>query len=139
MVVVHDGGMTNHPTEQEVAATPPLKPYTKYYCPNDTGGVGHSSIWTGAYRNPRPEAGWCMCGTRFVEEPRNDGTHWRLSWEMSGPFDPPGVFHPASRETSSEHDARQQLRGLAELADQGEPIRNIRLEKSVSAWVEVDR
>jgi hypothetical protein len=112
----------------------PLKPYTRYICPDDTG-QGHSTLYTGAL-NPAVRMtrdGYCTCGERQVEEV-DDGTRWRLSWEM----DTGAGWHPVVKETSSERDARSQAEGLERLAAEGELIRNVRLERAHADWEAVD-
>lgn len=104
-----------------------LKPYTKYVCPTDDGEQGHSSRWTGAYSPElrRPDDKLCVCGAEFVEE---DTETWQLSWEMKrGPDDP---WHPVSA-IRSRHQAEKQRRGLLELIERGEAIRNVELVKLV--------
>lgn len=108
-----------------------LKPYTKYVCPESsgrTGMLGHSGTWTGAYlpemRRRRDDK--CSCGATFVEE---DTEQWRLSWEMVSPFT--GEWKPVTK-VQSKHGALSQQVGLLELIDQGEPIRNVRLEQVAS-------
>lgn len=101
-----------------------LKPYTSYVCPTG-GGLGHSSRWTGTYR---PEGRslqdkFCSCGVELIEE---DTERWRLSWEMVGPYDE--TWRPIEK-VASRHAAHQQRDGLLQLIDQGEPIRNVRLEQ----------
>lgn len=114
----------------------PLNRYSRYICPNDTGNGGHTSMWTGALvpqaRSTRD--GYCMtCGVLMVEEV-DDGTRWRLSWEMFNGRD----WHPIVKETKSERDARSQMLGLEALEAEGEPIRNVRLERATTAWEAVN-
>ena len=104
-----------------------LKPYTSYVCPTG-GGLGHSSVWTGAYR---PEGrslrdGHCSCGAEYVEEDRE---LWQLSFEIQRPGD--NHWTPVST-TKSKHAAQLQRAGLLELIGQGEPIRNVELVKLVA-------
>lgn len=102
-----------------------LKPYTSYVCPVGGGSLGHSSRWTGAYlpdgRQVRDK--FCICGELLVEE---DGELWRLSWEMVSPLS--DGWHPVSK-VASRHETHAQRQGLLELAEQGEPIRDVRLER----------
>lgn len=112
-----------------------LKAGTKYVCPVGYGRLGHSGIYTGA-NNPvfqRPSDGFCICGERMVEEV-DDGSRWRLTWEM----DTGSGWHPVEKETASERDARSQADGLRELAAQGEKIRDVRLARAMVAWEPVD-
>lgn len=106
-----------------------LKPYTSYVCPKGGAGLGHSSVWTGAYH---PELrslrdGRCFCGAEYVEEDRE---LWQLSFEIQRP-DAGGHWTPVTT-TKSRHAAQQQHAGLLELIDQGEPIRNVELVKLVA-------
>jgi hypothetical protein len=114
----------------------PLKPYTRYICPNDTGHGGHSSHWTGI-RNPAVSTtrdGYCMgCGAVMVEEVK-DGTRWRVEFEADTGFG----WHNIVNETESERDARSQVIGLRQQEAEGEPVRFIGLSKSGSAWEAVD-
>lgn len=109
----------------------PMKPYTKYVCPNG-GGYGHSSLWTGVL-NPAVRCrsdGYCGgCGALLVAEV-DDGTRWRLTWEM----DSGHGWHPVDKETSSATEARSQIEGLRELQAAGEPIRNVLLQRAVVGW-----
>lgn len=70
---------------------PELKPFTKYVCPDDTGQLGHSSIWTGAYnveRTKRPTDGVCICGAEMVDEASTaDGHRYRLVFESIDPHE----------------------------------------------------
>ena len=105
-----------------------LKPYTSYVCPTG-GGLGHSSVWTGAYH---PEGrslrdGHCSCGAEYVEEDRE---LWQLSFEIQRP-DGDGHWTPVTT-TKSKHAAQLQHAGLLELVDQGEPIRNVELVRLVA-------
>lgn len=103
-----------------------LKPYTSYVCPTG-GGLGHSSIWTGAYRPDGRSLRdhLCSCGAEFVEEDRQ---LWQLSWEMQTPFSD-GNWVP-QQVISSRHSTHQQHAGLLLLITQGEPIRNVALVKA---------
>ena len=114
----------------------PLKPYTRYICPNDTGR-GHSSLWAGAL-NPAVRSihdGYCICGAVMVEEVK-DGTRWRVEFEADT-YDGRG-WHRITNETESERDARSQVRGLREQEAQGEPVRFLSLSRSATAWEAVD-
>lgn len=106
-----------------------LKPYTKYVCPDDTGELSHSSQWTGAYHpaNRSLRDHLCVCGAEFVEE---DTETWQLSWEAKSTPDSP--WHPVSA-VRSRHAAEVQHRGLLELIERGEAIRNVRLVRLVEA------
>lgn len=100
-----------------------LKPYTHYVCPAG-GGLGHSSIWTGAYyaefRTLRDHL--CICGAELVAE---DDERWQISWEMQSPFS--GGDWVPQHVVRSRHAAHEQHAGLLQLIEQGEPIRNVRL------------
>jgi hypothetical protein len=103
-----------------------LNPYTHYVCPNDVGGLGHSSRWTGAYRPDGRQLRdkYCICGAELVEE---DAEQWRLSWEMVTPGDP--EWRPVTK-TASRHATHQQHAGLLKLIEQGEQIRNVQLVRA---------
>lgn len=106
-----------------------LKPYTRYVCPESSGGMlGHSGIWTGAYQpeGRRRSDNKCACGATLVEE---DTEQWRLSWEKVSPFT--GEWRPVTN-VQSKHAALSQQAGLLDLIDQGEPIRNVVLEQVAS-------
>lgn len=103
-----------------------LKPFTHYICPNDGGLLGHRSIYTGAYlpslRGLRDHL--CSCGAELVEE---DHEQWEISFEVG---DGIGGWRPVSA-IRSRHAAEQQERGLRNLIEQGEPIRNVQLHELV--------
>lgn len=98
-----------------------LKPYTSYVCPSGKG-LGHSSIWTGAYiptlRTVRDHL--CACGLEFVEE---DAELWRLSWEM--PAD--DTNWRRIERVGSRYSTEQQRDGLLALISGGEQIRGVEL------------
>ncbi|NKR30672.1 hypothetical protein GS538_11885 [Rhodococcus hoagii] len=98
-----------------------LKPYTSYVCPSG-GGLGHSSVWTGAYlpslRTVRDHL--CSCGLQFVEE---DTELWRLSWEMQGD----GTNWRRIDRVGSRHSTEHQRDGLEALISDGERIRDVQL------------
>lgn len=99
-----------------------LEPYTNYVCP--APDCGKSATWTGAYRpdmRTLRDHICAVCGTEFVKE---DTETWQLSWEMSdgGPWKPIKAIR-------SKHAAEQQQRGLLELIERGELIRNVELVK----------
>lgn len=123
------------PCPEALAEMLPMKPYTKYICPNGSG-YGHSSHWTGA-RNMAVSSrsdGYCLgCGAVMVEEV-DDGTCWRVTFETDTGYG----WHPVERETSSERDARTQVAGLHELQAAGEPVRNIALARAVVGWQTVE-
>jgi hypothetical protein len=143
--VVHDRHGGTHPVRCQGCRQPwpcpevqaemlPLKPYTKYICPNG-GGYGHSSHWTGA-RNLAVSSrhdGYCICGAVMVEEV-DDGTRWRVTFEADNGFG----WHPVVNETSSERDARSQVKGLHQLQADGEPVRKIGLARAVVGWEPVE-
>jgi hypothetical protein len=136
-----------------------LKPFTTYRCPNDSGGLGHKSTWTGAYRKPGPYDGVCVCGAEMVEA-SDDGTRWRLEFESIDPYQAADIeltfgkgiwprmsdaqwaslsWHPVSKE-GTELGLRDQHRTLKEWATTHEQaIRNVRLLRSALAWTEMDR
>ena len=105
-----------------------LKPYTNYVCPS-AGGLGHKSVYTGAYhpdgRTLRDHL--CTCGANLVEEDRE---LWQLSFEVQRP-DGDGHWTPVTT-TKSKHAAQLQHAGLLELIDQGEAIRNVELVRLVA-------
>lgn len=113
-----------------------LKPFTLYRCA--TPGCAKSSIWTGANRpeTRRDTDGICSLCREPMLEVVDDGTRWRLSWEMGDPHGARG-WAPITKETADEHEARDQFEGLLELQARGEEIRNVRLERSTVAWEEV--
>jgi len=130
-----------------------LKPLTRYVCPErEPGEMGHTSIRTGSMGRSLGTA--CACGAELVEEV-DDGTRWRVSFEMVSAVTHPELYdpateraradvvlgdidedwwHPVSRETSSEVDARSQILGLYEQIGEGELIRRVLLERSSPAW-----
>ena len=57
---------------------------------------------------------------------QEDAERWRLSWEMVTPFN--DEWRPVEK-VDSKHATHQQRDGLLELIEQGEPIRNVRLER----------
>jgi hypothetical protein len=137
---------------------PDLKPFTQYRCPVGGGSLGHSSIWTGAYKPPHnTHDGTCVCGAEMVED-SEDGTRYRLEWEsidshqaadielMFGkgiwPKMPEGQWdalswHPVSKE-GTELGLRDQYQTLKKWAESHkQPIRNVRLLKAAIAWSEV--
>lgn len=101
-----------------------LKPYTSYVCPDAGDGRDvHSSVWSGAQDVPElrtPTGDKCSCGQTLIEE---DSEKWTVSWEMLQG----DSWRPVSA-TRSKHAATQQHRGLLALIEQGEAIRNVRLE-----------
>ena len=108
-----------------------LKVRTSYVCP-DGGGLGHKSIYTGAYhlelRSLTDHI--CTCGLELVEE---DAETWRLTFEVRTPNDP--EWHTVSH-VQSKHAAHQQHEGLLALIAQGEPIRNVELAQLVTTTKE---
>lgn len=134
-----------------------LKPYTNYVCPNDAGGLGHKSTWTGAYLRSVPHDDLCICGAEMVELV-DTGERYRLEFETIDPHQAaamelrygPGVWltlsddewkalswHPVTRESSGcdgkgVFNQYATLRGWAETHEQ--PIRNVRLLRSGTAW-----
>lgn len=100
-----------------------LKPYTSYVCPNGGGTLGHSGVWTGAYRADGRSLRdrLCICGAELVEE---DTEQWRLSWEMKTPYS--DDWRPITK-VDSKHATHAQRDGLLALIDEGEPIRNVTL------------
>lgn len=109
-----------------------LKSYTRYRCLNKECGYG--GPWTGASTDTPDN---CRgCGTPLVEEV-DEGVRYRLSWEMVGPYGH-GQWHPKAVEHTSAISAREQWDGLHTLMEDGEPIRNIKIEKSTATWEEVD-
>lgn len=108
-----------------------LKPYTSYVCPVGSGSLGHSGMWTGAYRpeGRRLRDKFCICGAEFVEE---DKEQWLLSWEMKGPYS--DDWRPVTK-VDSKHATHSQRDGLLDLIDQGEPIRNVSLTRVISPEV----
>lgn len=106
-----------------------LKPYTSYVCPDSTDtGLGHKGIWTGAHSPElrRIDEHLCICGAELVEE---DKEQWLISFETQSPHS--DDWHPVSA-VRSKHAAESQHAGLLTLIDQGEPIRNVRLEQVAS-------
>ena len=103
-----------------------LKPGTSYVCP-DAGGLGHKSIYTGAYRLELRSLTdhICICGRELVEEDRET---WRLTFEAQTPLDP--EWHTVSH-VQSKHAAHMQREGLLALIAQGEPIRNVELREGI--------
>ena len=101
-----------------------LEPYTSYVCPSG-GGLGHKSVYTGAYRpeHRSPSDAFCCCGAELVEEDRE---RWRVAFETQTPLEP--EWHPVEV-VRSKHAAHQQHAGLLLLVTQGEPIRNVVLER----------
>jgi hypothetical protein len=133
----------------------PLKPHTKYVCPNRTG-YGHSALWAGAL-NPAVRSrsdGWCICGAQMVEEAKLHTEMYRLSWEMVGSTHlwrycnanptfyknttqivpnsqiPDEHWHGVSREDSNPWQQYHALKAWAD-ADTGF-VRNVRLERMAS-------
>ena len=98
-----------------------LKPYTSYVCPSGKG-LGHSSIYTGAY-NPTLRTlrdHLCSCGLGFVEE---DAELWRLSWEMQ---DDDAHWQRIER-VGSRRSTERQRDGLKTLILDGDHIRDVQL------------
>jgi hypothetical protein len=114
----------------------PLKKYTNYRC-NTTPGCGTSGMWTGALAAQHPSDGYCLGCRQPMTEVVDDGRRWRVSFETVDPLGD-GEFHPVTRETSDEHDARAQVAGLLELQAAGEPIRAVVLEVAEVSWTRVD-
>ncbi len=102
-----------------------MKPFTQYVCPTPGGsGLGHGSIWTGAWKGKRSAYEHkCPCGATYVEQVE-DGLHV-LKWEMVGPHDTD--YHSVANEHRVLRDAEAQRDGLLELAAEGELIRNVEL------------
>lgn len=134
----------------------PLKPYTKYICPNDAGGLGHSALYAGAL-NPAVRSrldGWCICGAQMVEEAVLHTSLHRLSWESVGLGElwrysnadpalykntmqtvpnsqiPDEHWRPVSKEDVNPWAQYRTLKAWAD-ADTGF-VRNVRLERQVS-------
>lgn len=132
-----------------------LKPYTNYVCPNDAGGLGHKSTWTGAYLRPGPHDDHCICGAEMVEVV-DTGERYRLEFESIDPHQAAAMeqrygsgvwqtlapeqweglsWYPVTKESSSYGEVCNQygtLRVWAEAHEQ--PIRNLRLLRSGSTW-----
>jgi hypothetical protein len=133
----------------------PLKPYTKYVCPNGSG-YGHSALYAGAL-NPKVRSrsdGWCMCGAQMVEEAQLHTSLYRLTWEMVGLAHlglysnadprlyknttqvvpnsqiPDEHWHEVSKQDSNPWDQYRTLKAWAD-ADTGF-VRNVRLERQVT-------
>lgn len=87
----------------------------------------------------------------------NDDRRWRVSWEMISAIAFPELYvgerprsdvnvadldarywHPVEHETH-ERDARDQYTQLLRLIDQGEFIRNVRLEVTTVQWKEAEK
>jgi len=68
----------------------------------------------------------CVCGAELVEE---DKEVWRISFETQSPYS--DDWHPVEA-LKSKHAAHQQHEGLLMLIEQGEPIRNVKLEQVAS-------
>jgi hypothetical protein len=140
-----------------------LKPFTSYVCPVGAGQLGHSSLWTGAYReaNQRASDGTCMCGAEMIEEAATrDGSVYRLEFETCDPLHASRVeaergrgvwpflsaeewealpWYPASRESDAPAGLMAQYRTLQGwAATREQPIRNVRLMKAAApTWTEV--
>jgi hypothetical protein len=134
----------------------PLKPYTKYVCPNDGGGLGHSSMWSGALvpQGRTRSDGWCIGGAQMVEESAAHPDIYRLTWEnvrlgelwrysnadpalfknttqiVPNSQIPDEHWQETSKETNNPWDQYQRLRSWAD-ADTGF-VRNVRLERQVT-------
>lgn len=138
-----------------------LKPMTRYRCPNPE--CPHLGPYTGhafgdTTRTTREMPDECEgCGTLLVEE-TDDGERYKLSWEMITSASHPELYdgdkvRPTQlfndrlpdrywSKTAKEHtsvlSAREQWDGLHTLVEQGELIRNIKIEKATVVWQEVD-
>lgn len=134
-----------------------LKPYTNYVCPNDAGGLGHKSTWTGAYLRPESSDGRCICGAEMVEVV-DTGERYRLEFESIDPHQAAAMeqrygrdvwfglsddeweelaWHPVTRESSGcdSKGVFNQYATLREWANSHEqPIRNVRLLRSGTSW-----
>jgi hypothetical protein len=115
---------------------PPLKDRTTYECLNPACGKG--SLFTGdisTRRRPGDHVCSC-CGEPYVELVI-DGTRWKVEWEMQGPYSE-GAWHLTSRETESRKSALDQHAQLSEWERTGdEPVRSVKLYRSIVAWEEV--
>lgn len=128
--------MTYHDPALLPADVPRLKKYTKYRCPTG-GGLGHGAKWTGALPcGQGPFDHLCPCGREYIETVE-DGHVYRVEWEMLGPWG--GDWHPTSKEHKDRIEAVDQYRTLTEWAATGaEPVRNVRMSRSVSSWEPFD-
>jgi len=59
------------------------KPYTQYECASGHTGLGHSSLYTGAY--PSNRSNHCACGQPYVEVVP-DGFQYKVVFESIDPF-----------------------------------------------------
>lgn len=102
-----------------------LEPNKRYRC----SGCGLRSTWTGAYTRRSPVDDLCSaCGALMAEVVSNG--RWRVSWSYHGTV--------TSREHDDEVDARSQVTGLLALAEGGEAITDVKLERSdTPVWTEV--
>ena len=144
---------------------PEIKPFTKYICPNGNGQLGHSSLYSGSYDVERLKSdrdGWCICGAEMVEEDSTkDGHRYRLTFDTIDPHQAEQLeyqygpkiwptltdqqwamlrWHPVSKTADTPGAITEQYRNLVMWERTHEqPIRNVRLERSVTnAWESVD-
>lgn len=112
---------------------PPLKTRTSYECHNPD--CGKASMWTGdLHTGRRPGDHLCpSCGTPYTELVL-DGSRYKVEWEMPSML---GTWGPHSNESESRKAAIDQYAQLAKWERTGEePIRNVKLYRSVVTWAE---
>lgn len=134
------------------------KPYTEYECASGNTGLGHSSLWTGAYPSNSREL--CCCGEPLVEV-TDDGYRYKVVFESISPIQAAAMqeqygrgiwakltdaewdalqwLPPITSDGKSPNTLRQQYKSLLQWAESHEqPIRNVHFYRTVASeqWEE---